>query len=628
MVGILWGGNIGAIVYPLTEICLQQHTVSQFVGIRIDQSQEKSGLLEKQIESLQKEKSVNFAQIKVLEKQRLIEEKSGKFYRWIQPAVEKYTPHTPFSTVVFLMLVFLTGTVLKLIFMVAHGYISSWIAQNAAFDIREEFFRKVLNYEIGYFNSEGVADVMSRFTNDMYSLTEGLKILYGKIVREPLKMLACIAGAVYISWQLVILVLLLVPPAMYGIRWLAKSIKRVVSNWMVETSVLYGHLEEIFRSVRIVKVFSRERYERAKFRRTNRTYRQKSIKIAKYDSLTQPVIELFGILMICLAVIAGAYLALGQKTEILGITMLSSPLDVGSLLLFFAFLAGAADPARKLSDIFTHFQSAAAAADRVYALIDRVPEVREPEKNILLPSGNFSIDKPDICFENVSFHYEKDRPILQDVSLAIPFGECVAIVGATGCGKSTLLNLIPRFFDPCSGQVLLGGVPLTSLRFRDLRSQIGMVTQDSILFNDSVINNIRYGSSTATREEAIEAAKKAFADEFVSGLSNGYDTVVGPAGGQLSGGQRQRIALARAILRNAPVLLLDEATSQIDGSSEKMIHQSLSEFRKDRTVILITHRLSAVELADRIVVMDAGKIIAAGTHKELLQSCPVYARMY
>ncbi|MCL2745334.1 MAG: ABC transporter ATP-binding protein/permease, partial [Planctomycetaceae bacterium] len=614
---------------PLTEICLKQHTIAQWFGIQIAQSQEKADSLAKQIQSLKQENSADTSQISVLKKQLLLEEKSGNFYRRMQPFVEKYTPHTLFKTVVFLMLVLLIGTVLKLIFIFLHSYLSSWIAQNAAFNIREEFFRKVLDYEIGYFNSEGVdrvADVMSRFTNDMFSLTDGLKILYGKIVREPLKMLVCIAGAAYVSWQLLLLVLLLVPSAAYCIRWLAKSIKRVVSNWMVETAVLYSQLEESFHSIRIVKVFSREPYERAKFRRVNRAYRHKSIKIAKYDSLAQPLIEFFGILMICLAIIAGAYLALGGQTAISGIQMLYSPLDIGSLILFFAFLAGAADPARKLSDIFTQFQSAAAAADRVYALIDRIPEIREPQRDRkLLPP---SIHRPNIIFDDVSFSYEPDRPVLQNVSLEIPFSECLAVVGTTGCGKSTLLNMIPRFFDPSSGQIRLGRVPLTSLRFRELRQQIGMVTQDSILFNDTVINNILYGSRTAKREDAIEAAKKAFAHEFITDLSSGYDTVVGPAGGQLSGGQRQRIALARAILRNPQVLLLDEATSQIDGSSEKMIHQSLSEFKIGRTVIFITHRLSAIELADRIIVMDNGRIIAAGTHSDLLQSCPEYAKMY
>lgn len=623
LVSILWGGNIGAVVYPLTEICLQKSTFKDWIDKRIAENKEKIHSLDQEIQSLKYSQSEKSRQINILRQQRSFQEKNKEFLQYLRPYLIKYTPNDPFQTVVFLMAIILVGTVLKIIFIICHGILSAWIAQHAAMEIREELFQKVLGYEIAYFNRTGVADTMSRFTNDMAALTEGIKIIYGKIVREPLKMLVCIFGAAYISWQLLLITLLFVPLAGYCIRWLAKSIKRVVRRSMEEIAILYGRLEETFRSIRIVKAFTRESFERSKFRRTNRAYCNKAVKIAKYESLSNPMTELFGILMICVAITVGAYLAMGEHTTLFGIPMLSAPIDAGSLVLFFAFLAGAADPARKLSDIFTQFQGAAAAADRVYALIDREPEIRESEHPIALPLHHKSI-----CFDNIVFEYESGRPILKNVSLDIAFGECVAIVGATGCGKSTMLNLIPRFYDPINGRVLIDGFPIAEARIRDLRKQIGLVTQEPVLFNDTVLNNIRYGRATASREEVIEAAKKAYAHDFVMELSEDYETVVGPAGGQLSGGQRQRIALARAILRNPPIFLLDEATSQIDVTSEKMIHEALQEFKKGRTTIMITHRLTALGLADRIVVMDAGQIEAVGTHEELLKSCPLYAKLY
>jgi ATP-binding cassette subfamily B protein/subfamily B ATP-binding cassette protein MsbA len=322
--------------------------------------------------------------------------------------------------------------------------------------------------------------------------------------------------------------------------------------------------------------------------------------------------------------LAGCYLVLNDQTHLLGIKMTDRPLTFGALMAFYAFLIGVSDPARKLSGVMSMLQGAAAAADRIYAVHDREPTIVDPPKPRPVPSQN-----RELVLDGVSFHYTPERPVLVDVDLTIGSGETIAIVGPNGCGKTTLASLIPRFYDPVAGSVRVGGCDLRDLRLRDLRNQIGMVTQQTLLFDDTVANNIRYGNPAASDAEVIEAAKKAHAHRFIlEQLSDGYQTEVGERGNRLSGGQRQRIALARAILRDPSILILDEATSQIDYESEQLIHKALEEFVRGRTTILITHRVHTLALARRILVMDEGRILDLGTHGELMGRCAVYQRLY
>ena len=348
------------------------------------------------------------------------------------------------------------------------------------------------------------------------------------------------------------------------------------------------------------------------------------MKIGTYDSWTRPITEILGILIICMAMLAGAYLVLRGETALWGIPMSSEPLSWPTLLIFYGLLVGTADPARKLSDVFSQLQAGVAAADRIYALLDREPQVRDPERPRPLTRHS-----QDLVFEGVDFGYQPEHPVLHDVNLHIRFGETIAIVGPSGCGKSTLANLICRFADPTAGVIRLDGVPLPEVRLRDLRKQIGLVTQDPLLFDDTVIHNIRFGAPGASREQVIEAAKQAHAHQFIEQeLPEGYETIVGPLGGQLSGGQRQRIALARAILRDPSILILDEATSQVDLESERLIQTVMERFIRGRTAVVITHRLGALVLADRIVVMQDGRILDIGTHTELIGRCELYRRLY
>ena len=437
-------------------------------------------------------------------------------------------------------------------------------------------------------------------------------------------MLACLVGASLISWRLLVFSLLLTPLIGLLIRLLAGSIKRANRRVLEEISQFYGVLTETFNGIQTVQAYTLEQRERQRFHQVSKQCLKKSMRIALYNALTKPATEVMGIAMISLALTAGAYLTLNQQTHLLGIRLCNRPLDLATLLVFYGLLIGTIEPVRKLSEIFNSLQAGLAAADRLFPLLDRQPTIVSPANPRPLPQPHRRI-----TLDHVSFHYVPGVPVLQDISLTVEFGETIAIVGPNGCGKTTLVQLLPRFFDPVEGSIRLDDVDLRQVRLRDLRRRIGIVAQQSPLFDDTVYQNILSGRLDATQTEVYQAAKRARAHRFISEqLLDGYDTVVGSGGSRLSGGQRQRIALARAMFRDPEILILDEATSQIDLESEQLIHQALEEFARDRTVWIITHRLATLELADRILVMDGGRIADLGTHHELLRRCPLYERLY
>ena len=533
-------------------------------------------------------------------------------------------PDDPFQTLVLTVGLLLLGTAVKSLFMVAHSILVSRLSQLATLRLRNDFYRRTLDMEIARFGNEGTSDLMNRFTSDMEGLGSGLNEVFGKLVREPLKMIACLVGAAWVCWRLLLVSLLLAPLAAFMIRWLAKTLKRANRLAMEEMSAMYNTLDETFQGIKVVKAFTMERHERRRLLANSRKYFFKQMRIARYDALTRPLIEMIGILIISLALLAGAYLTINHETRLFGLRMTNEPLSLSMLLLFYGLLAGMSDPARKLSEVFSRIQRGAAAADRIFQLVDRQPLIVDPPRPLPV-----SRHRREIVFAGVDFHYHPAHPVLEQIELRIPFGETVAIVGPNGCGKSTLANLVPRFFDPTGGSVRLDGVDLRDLRLKDLRRQIGLVTQETLLFDDTVANNIRYGSPHARPEDVIEAAQQAHAHRFIEErLAQGYQTIVGAKGTRISGGQRQRIALARAILRDPALLILDEATSQIDLESEQIIQQVLQKFIRNRTTIIITHRMSVLALADRIVVMNCGRILDVGTHDQLLHRCDLYSRLY
>jgi ATP-binding cassette, subfamily B, bacterial MsbA len=399
--------------------------------------------------------------------------------------------------------------------------------------------------------------------------------------------------------------------------------KRASRRLLERMSNLYRIVGETFRGIRVVKAFTTEAHERHRFRAAARDYAAKSMRVVNLDAVTSPVIELIGVAGVSIALLAGAYLVLERRTHLFGWRVCDYPMDIATLLQHYAFLVAIADPVRKLSSVYTKLQSGAAAADRIFGALDQRPRVGANSPGPVLPRHAAGIEFRDVCFS-----YEPGRPTLSNIRLEVRFGETVALVGKNGCGKSTLVGLLPRFYDPDHGSVLIDGVDLRHAHLRSLRRQVGFVTQDTVLFDDTVFNNIAYGRRRAKPEEVEAAARQTFAHDFIERMAEGYQTRIGDAGAKLSGGQRQRLALARAILRDPAVLILDEFTSQCDAESEALIHQALRRFMQNRTTFIITHRLNTLEIADRIVVLDRGRVSAVGTHAELLHGCDVYQRLY
>ena len=550
MVALLWSVNIGG-AYPVFGIITNNQSLQDWVDGEIDKSNANIVKFDGAIHDLEaKLPNANGNEQRRLqhdlssERGKLAAEKKHlSRCEFFKPYIDAWLPRDPYQTLFIIMMVISAGYILKNIFLIFDSILVDRLSNLATLDLRKRFYRRTLRMDLSSFGEARVSELMSRFTFDIDSINQGIQTVIGRAIREPLKMAACLAGAAWICWRLLLVSLLIAPIAGYLISRLAKTLKRANRKALEEMSGLYNILSESFGGIKVVKAFTMERQERLRFHQNSKQYYRKAMKISRFDSLVHPVTELAGITMICLTILAGTYLVLRTETHLFGIKICERPLAFTDLVIFYAMLAGSIDPARKLTEVFNRIQRASAAADRVYQLCDREPSVRDPAKPQTIKRHH-----RDIVFESVDFNYTSEKPVLDGVRLRITYGETLAIVGPNGSGKTTLANLLPRFYDPTGGSIRLDGVDLREMRMRDLRSQIGLVTQEPLLFDDTVLNNIRYGSPGATRQQVIDAARKAHAHRFIEDLlEHGYETNVGQLGGRLSGGQRQRISLARAI---------------------------------------------------------------------------------
>ncbi len=632
VIAFFWSANIGA-VYPFVEVVIQNKSMHDWARERIAHSEKSRIAIQSEIDVLErkkvsgesdKDRYVRENRISHLKLRLEAEEKVVTTTRYLQPYIESYLPNDAFQTLVLIAMFLVVGTVIKDLFLVSNMLLVQRFSETTTLELRNQVFQHTMKMGLGVFNKDRTGDLMSRFTGDIGTIGATIAFLFGRALREPLKAIVCLVGALWVSWQLMLFSFMVAPLALFLTYTLAKSIKRANRRAMEESSQLFRRLLQSFSGIYAVKAYTMEKHENNRFRRTTREVYRKSMKIMFYHSMTKFSDEVLGICVVSISILAGGYLVLNQETHLFGMAMTTRPLNLASLLLFYGFLIGASDPLRKLSGFINIAQAGAAAADRIYPLLDRSPAIVEKEKTTQIEGL-----RHPIVFDRVNFHYDKKEPVLRDINLTIACDETLAIVGPNGCGKTTLVNMIPRFYDPVNGEIRLGYTPLRDLRIYNLRRRIAVVTQQTILFDDTVLNNIRYGSPRARDEEVMDAARKSHAHDFIlNKLEHGYETNVGESGGRLSGGQRQRLSLARAILRDPEIMILDEATSQIDPESEQLIHNALEKFTKDRTTVIITHRLSTLSLADRIAVMDEGKIVDLGTHDELSSRCELYQRLY
>ncbi|MEL7496864.1 MAG: ABC transporter ATP-binding protein [Planctomycetota bacterium] len=547
---------------------------------------------------------------------------------WMAPWIENYAPRDPFETLAWLMGLMFFGTVFRGMFLMGSMVSVARVGQRTMLDMQNGVFQNVLELEASEVGVKGTGDLVGRIRGETNRICQAITTLFGKTIREPLKMAGCLTGAALVNWRLLLFSMLICPLAGFLMVWLARVTKKANRRAMEESARLLNRLYQALTYLRVVKAFTNEQAERDRFEVVANDVYRRSMRISIFGALSRINNELLGVSMITLSVLAGGYLVLNTTVFLFGVRMSAAPMSFGELILFFGFLIGIADPLRKMGDVYNMIQGGVVAADRVFPLMDQVPQVKNPEDPLPLPD-----DGLDIVFDDVRFQYEAGNPILNGVTAQIPAGSSLAIIGHNGCGKSTLINLIPRFFDACatvngpSGAIRIGGLDVRDVAIEDLRNKIGYVTQQTMLFSESIEDNIGYGDETASHEAIVAAAKKAHADKFIRSIDGGYSANIGEHGGRLSGGQRQRLSLARAILKNPEILILDEATSQIDPESEFLIHQTLAEFIQGRTTVVITHRMSTLELVDRIMLMRDGQVVDCGTHEELIQRCPEYQKM-
>jgi ABC-type multidrug transport system fused ATPase/permease subunit len=492
-----------------------------------------------------------------------------------------------------------------------HELMSITVASRATQVWRNRCFRHLIRVPLVKLGQTGSTDYISRISNDTRVVEFGYQTIVGKPLHETFKAVAALTCAMFINWKLAIFAVVSAPLLLGLLRWFGKRILRAAKAALGHRGRMLSALHESLGALSVVKVHDAEGYERRRFSRINQDLFAEEMKMRQAKAISSPLVEYLTVIGVLVLASVAAYFVLQKQV------------DPAEFIAVLSLLAGASGCVRPLSQVGTQLYESSSAAARVLEIFDL------PVEPVGLDDRRHAADLPrhrrDIAFEQVTFSYPgQDRAAVGAVSLHVPFGHSVAIVGSNGSGKTTLLHLLSRLLDPEQGRVLIDGVDIATVNLRSLRSQIAVVTQQSVLFEDTIAGNITYGRRYESLDRVVAAARAAFADEFISALPRGYQTPLGEDGSGLSGGQRQRICIARAILRDPAILILDEATSQIDADSEAKINQALRTFRHGRTTFVIAHRLSTVVDADLIVVMDDGRIVAQGTHAQLLETCDIY----
>ena len=532
----------------------------------------------------------------------------NQFKEWIGTVVQQ--PHGDVKALGVICILILTFIILKNIFLYLSIYILTPIRNHIVNDMRTSMFKKILELPIGYFNDQKKGDIMSRLTNDLSDVETSSVNLLESLFREPVTILIFLCYMIVLSPQLTLFLMLLLPIAGFIIGRIGRSLKKQSTMLQEKLAAILSTIEETLSGIRVIKAFNAEQKQFNKFTvENNELLRIKNKAIRKRDSAS-PVSEVLGVTAIVCVLWYGGRLVLNKTF-----------LDPGDFFTYILIFSQIIQPLKNLSSASYNIRKGAASVERIEHLVNEDVVIKEIANPINLDSFKDCIE-----FKNVSFSYQ-DKIILDDINLKIEKGKTVALVGSSGAGKSTLVDLVPRFHDTVKGELLIDGIDIKNYSLHSLRNQMGIVTQEPILFNDTIANNISLGMQQASKEEIITAAKIANANQFILQKENGYNTTIGERGNKLSGGEKQRVTIARAVLKNPPILILDEATSSLDTESEKLVQDAINNLMNNRTSIVIAHRLSTIRHADEIIVLQKGKIVERGTHMTLMALDGFYRRL-
>jgi subfamily B ATP-binding cassette protein MsbA len=478
-------------------------------------------------------------------------------------------------------------------------------------NIRESLFLKITSLHVGYFHSQRKGDLMSSLSNDVNEVENSVVSSVQVIFREPLMIIGYVVLLFSMSVKLTFFTLLVLPISGGVIAWISRKLRKEAEVGQGLLGEMLSIIEETISGIRIIKAFNAQQYVREKFDEQNNKYRGVLKSMWNKRELASPISEFLGISIVVLVILYGGRLVLENQSE----------LNASEFITYIILYSQILIPAKNISTAVTNIQRGIASGARIFSVLETDINIIEDKGAVAKSSLN-----TDIVFKDVNFQYAYTK-VLEDINLTVEAGKMIALVGQSGAGKSTMADLLPRFYDVTTGQILIDGIDIRKIKLHDLNQLMGIVTQESILFNDTIFNNISFGNKSASREAVIAAAKIANADEFIVKLADGYDTNIGDRGSKLSGGQRQRLSIARAVLKNPPILILDEATSALDTESEKLVQDAIHKLMQNRTSIVIAHRLSTIQHADTIVVMQDGKIIEKGKHAELISMNGTYKKL-